>query len=47
MFEKSAAYYDALYSWKDYEGEVAKLPALIQRYNPAASTSWMSRGRSI
>ena len=38
MFEKSAAYYDALYAWKDYAGEVAKLHELIRRYNPTAST---------
>ena len=38
MFEKSAAYYDALYSWKDYAGEVAKLRELIQRYTPGASS---------
>lgn len=38
MFEKSAAYYDALYSWKDYPGEVAKLHELIQRHRPGAST---------
>ena len=38
MFEKSAAYYDALYAWKDYPAEVAKIHALIQRYNPGAST---------
>ena len=38
MFEKSAAYYDALYSWKDYESEAAELRALIRRYNPGAST---------
>lgn len=38
MFEKSAAYYDALYSWKDYPGEVAKLRELIQRHRPGAAT---------
>jgi SAM-dependent methyltransferase len=38
MFEKSAAFYDALYSWKDYEGEVAKLEELIQRHRPGAKT---------
>lgn len=38
MFEKSAAYYDALYSWKDYDGEVAKLRELIDRYMPGART---------
>lgn len=37
MFEKSAAFYDALYSWKDYEGEVAKLRELIQRHSPRAT----------
>jgi len=38
MFDKSAAYYDALYSWKDYEAEVAKLQDLIQRHSLGAST---------
>lgn len=38
MFEKSSAYYDALYSWKDYPGEVAKLHELIRRFRPSASS---------
>ncbi|MDP9067663.1 MAG: methyltransferase domain-containing protein [Actinomycetota bacterium] len=38
MFEKSAEYYDALYSWKDYEAEVAKLHDLIQEHRPGART---------
>lgn len=38
MFEKSAAYYDALYAWKDYPAEVAKIHALIQSHRPGAST---------
>lgn len=38
MFEKSSAYYDALYAWKDYVGEVDKLDGLIQRYKPGATT---------
>ncbi|MBI3976084.1 MAG: class I SAM-dependent methyltransferase [Armatimonadetes bacterium] len=32
MFRKSAAYYDALYAWKDYKGEARRLHALIWRY---------------
>ena len=38
MFEKSARYYDTLYSWKDYAGEVAKLHDLIRKYNLGASS---------
>ena len=30
MFDKSARFYDAIYSWKDYAGELAQLHALIQ-----------------
>ncbi len=30
MFEKSAAYYDALYAWKNYAGEAAKLRKFIE-----------------
>lgn len=38
MFEESARFYDALYSWKDYEGEAARLHELIQESCPDAST---------
>lgn len=38
MFTKSARYYDAIYSWKDYEGEVERLRELIhERCDDAAS----------
>jgi SAM-dependent methyltransferase len=36
MFEKSARFYDALYSWKDYEAEAAKIHALVQERRPGA-----------
>ena len=36
MFNKSAAFYDALYSWKDYPAEAAKLHAWISARTPAA-----------
>lgn len=32
MYNRSAKYYDAIYSWKDYKGESKKLQALIRRY---------------
>jgi SAM-dependent methyltransferase len=31
MYAKSARFYDAVYAWKDYAGEVAQLHALIQQ----------------
>jgi SAM-dependent methyltransferase len=38
MFEKSARFYDAIYSWKDYDGEVKLLRELIrERCKDAAS----------
>ncbi len=36
MFAKSARFYDAIYSFKDYEAESIKLQALIARSAPAA-----------
>ena len=27
-----ARYYDTIYSWKDYDGEAARLAALIRRF---------------
>jgi SAM-dependent methyltransferase len=36
MFLRSQRLYDAIYTWKDYQGEVAKLHALIQERNPGA-----------
>lgn len=38
MFQRSARLYDALYSWKDYEGEAARLHGLIQERSPGAGT---------
>ena len=38
MFTKSAAFYDALYSWKDYAGEVARLRTEISARTPGART---------
>jgi SAM-dependent methyltransferase len=32
MFSKSAALYDAIYSWKDYPGEALKLERLIEQH---------------
>ena len=38
MFSKSAEFYDALYSWKDYAGEAAKIRAIVSSAAPEAST---------
>lgn len=38
MFSKSAAVYDALYSWKDYGAEVDRLESIINKRAPQAST---------
>lgn len=38
MFTKSAAFYDAIYSWKDYEAESARLHDLISQYKKSAGS---------
>ena len=38
MLPRSARFYDALYSWKDYPGETSKLVGLIRQRNPRART---------
>ena len=38
MFTKSARFYDAVYSFKDYAAEAAKVDALIKERNPRART---------
>jgi SAM-dependent methyltransferase len=38
MFLRSQRFYDAIYTWKDYPGEAAKLHALIKERNPGART---------
>ena len=38
MFTKSAAFYDALYSWKDYPAEVEKIRSIIASRAPGAET---------
>jgi len=38
MFDRSADLYDALYSWKDYGDEVARITRLIEELHPAAKT---------
>ncbi len=35
MFTKSAAFYDAIYAWKNYEAETNRLHDLIQQHGPA------------
>jgi SAM-dependent methyltransferase len=37
MFTKSAAFYDAVYSFKNYEAEAERLHALIQERTPAST----------
>jgi SAM-dependent methyltransferase len=38
MFSKTAHLYDAVYSFKDYEGEAAEIHALVQERRPGART---------
>lgn len=38
MFERSQRFYDAIYSWKDYPAEVARLEELIDARRPEART---------
>jgi SAM-dependent methyltransferase len=38
MFLRSQRFYDAIYAWKDYQGDATKLHALIQERNPGART---------
>ncbi len=38
MFSKTARYYDAIYSFKDYDTEADAIRAIIQREHPAART---------
>lgn len=38
MFTRSARFYDALYSWKDYPGETSKLLTIIRERCPSART---------
>jgi len=38
VFTRSERFYDAVYAWKDYEGESARLHELIQERLPGAST---------
>lgn len=38
MFRKTARFYDAIYSWKDYRTEVDRLDRLIRDRNPTART---------
>lgn len=39
MFTKSAEFYDAIYSWKDYEAEASRLNALIKEYKENSGTA--------
>ncbi len=39
MFTKSAAFYDALYAWKDYAGETARLRELIRQHKQTDGTT--------
>jgi SAM-dependent methyltransferase len=38
VFSNSEEFYDAVYSWKDYDAESERLHALIEERNPGAST---------
>lgn len=38
MFLRSQRFYDAIYAWKDYQGDAVKLHTLIEERNPGART---------
>lgn len=38
MFEKSQAFYDAVYSWKDYASEAQSILTIVRRLMPGAHT---------
>jgi SAM-dependent methyltransferase len=38
VFSKSAAFYDALYSWKDYGAEAARIHSILSERAPSAAT---------
>lgn len=38
LYDDEARYYDALYYWKDYEGEVARLTEIVDEHAPEAKT---------
>jgi SAM-dependent methyltransferase len=38
MYDKSARYYDALYAWKDYQAETARLLEIVSQRNPGAKS---------
>jgi ubiquinone/menaquinone biosynthesis C-methylase UbiE len=38
VFSNSEEFYDAVYSWKDYDGESERLHALIEERHPGATT---------
>ena len=38
MFEKSQAFYDAVYSWKDYSSEAQAILKIVKRLSPNAKT---------
>lgn len=41
MFAKTQRYYDLLYSWKDYPGEVEKLHAIVQARKVSPGRDWL------
>ncbi len=38
-YARSAGYYDAIYSWKDYAGEARRIRALVRRFGPPRAHS--------
>src|ERR687886_1611570 len=38
MFARSARFYDAVYSWKDYAGEAERIHELVQARKPGATS---------
>jgi SAM-dependent methyltransferase len=41
MYRDLAAYYDRIYSWKDYRGETARVVALARRFGPSPAHRWL------
>jgi SAM-dependent methyltransferase len=41
VFARSAAFYDALYGWKDYPAEVVRLEALVEARRRSSGKAWL------
>ena len=41
LYHRLAKHYDAIYDWKDYEGESERLEAVARRFGPPGRTTWL------